>query len=301
MLAQSSAFRFVRDHDSLSLKNRFPVKLKAIVTMGILSLLFGCSDSSFYKKENGQWYYKDVLLEARPDGSIKQLNEYFASDSKNAFYRNAVIPGSDAGSFTALSDHYARDKAHVYYCDTYRKGQEYYAIQHNRISVISDADPLTFSYLESNYAKDRRKVFYEGKTFPVRDAESFKLLEYGFAKDKDKGYYLRTEIAESDGRTFVNLDNEYSRDAQNVYFSWVQMNDVADPLPVTKLVTSADTASFNVLEQGYARDSRSVFYKGNRIAGANPATFRMLVTDVENADAKDHAAFYKKGKRLTLN
>ncbi|GGB82902.1 hypothetical protein GCM10011325_08070 [Dyadobacter sediminis] len=269
--------------------------------MGFLSFLFGCSGSSSYKKENGQWYYKDLLLETGPNGSLKEINAFFAVDSRHAFYRNAVIAGSDAESFTALSEHYARDKAHVYYCDTYRKGQEYYAVRHNRISVISDADALTFAYLESNYAKDSRKVFYEGKSFPVRDAGSFRLLEYGFARDAFRGYYLQTEIAESDGKSFQNLDHEYAKDARNIYFSKVQTHDVAKPLPVTIPVKLAETASFSVLEKGYARDNKSVFFEGNPIKGANPASFRMLVTETENADAKDQAAFYKNGRRLVFN
>jgi len=269
--------------------------------MGILSFLFGCSDSSSYKKQNGQWYYKDLLLEAEPDGSLKSVDEFFAVDSRHAFYRNAVIPGSHAESFVVLSEHYARDKAHVYYCDTYRKGQEYYAVQHNSISVISDADPLTFTYLESNYAKDRSKVFYEGKSFPVRDAASFKMLEYGYAKDTLRGYYLQTEIAESDGMTFVNLDNEYAKDARSVYFSKVQTGKESGPEPVTITVPTADVFSFEVLEKGYAKDSIRVFYKGKPLAGANPETFRMLVTEAGNADARDKAVLYKKGIRLRLD
>lgn len=277
------------------------MKLKAILVMGILSFLFGCSDSSSYKKENGQWYYKELLLEARPDGSLKAINEFFAHDSRQAFYRNAVIAGSDAESFKALSEHYAKDKAHVYYCDTYRKGQEYYAILHNSISVISDADPLTFTYLESNYAKDRSQAFYEGKSFPVRDAGSFRLLEYGFAKDSLRGYYLQTEIAESHGKTFVNLDNEYSKDARYVYFSKVQTRTDSASVPVTKILQTADVSSFEVLEKGYAKDSKSVFYKGKPLAGSNPASFRMMVTATEIADARDHSVFYRNGIKLNRN
>lgn len=277
------------------------MKLKVIVVTGILSFLFGCSDSSSYKKENGQWYYKDVLLEAEPNGSLKPLDEYFALDSRNVFYRNAVIPGSDAASFTALSEHYAKDKAHVYYCETYRKGQEYYAVLHNRISVISDADPLTFTYLESNYAKDRSKAFYEGKSFPVRDATTFKMLEYGFAKDTLRGYYLQTEIAESHGMTFVSLDNEYSKDAQNVYFSTMQTRTDSASVPITWIVQNAASSSFEVLEKGYAKDHKNVFYKGKPLAGANPESFRMLVTATENADARDHYVFYRNGLKLSRN
>src|SRR5262249_45612959 len=130
---------------------RAPVRLGEILTMGLLSFLFGCGADEYSGKRGGPWQQKEGAWH----------------------YRELPIEGADAKSFAVLNDNYAKDKDNVYYGDTYRKGQEYYTVKHSRLRVLKDVDAATFRYLNYDYSRDKSSVFYEGVRFPVKDVETF--------------------------------------------------------------------------------------------------------------------------------
>ena len=108
------------------------------LVLGLLPFVHGCD--SDYERKDGVWHHDGRKLDVKQPDAFKPLKGPFAKGADGGYYRGSLIAGSDSASFEALDDNYARDKAHAYYCDTYRKGQEYYAIKHNRMAVIEGAD-----------------------------------------------------------------------------------------------------------------------------------------------------------------
>ena len=184
-------------------------------------------------------------------------------------YRGSAIDGADAATFAPLSDHYAKDRHRVYYADTYREGQEYYAVAHPRVTVIEGADPPTFRYIDRGYARDRMHVYDEGERHPVTDAASFALLDYAFARDNATAYCHVTPIAGSDAASFVVLDSHYAKDRARVYWCGME-SDGGARRPYVKIVAlDADVATFAVSDtvggDADAKDARGAFKRGERV------------------------------------
>lgn len=224
-----------------------------LMCMGLLSFLLGCfapKDSPFQQK-GGQWYYRDAL-----------------------------ISGSDASSFVVLSEHYAKDGRRVYFGDTYRKGQEYYAIKHSRVEVIDGADAASFALINDEFARDARRIYADGRPLRVMDPTTFAPIPgRPFERDAKAGYYHGWHIPGSSGATFEALDDHYARDAQHVFFCDVFVPpNTATPQLRSVLLSDADVATFTVLEGGYARDAGRLYYE-DRIIDRQPATFSRLPDD----------------------
>ena len=102
---------------------------------------------------------------------------------------------------------------------------------HYHKTPIANADAKTFEVLADHYAKDRARV-YHADTY--RDGREY----YAVRHDRV------IEIAGADPASFRYIAREYARDAANVYFEGVRM-------------AVADTASFELLDYGFARDRTS--------------------------------------------
>lgn len=273
--------------------------------LGLLGLvLAGCGlgGSGPYHQKDGAWYFENDRLRV-PDGeTVKPLNNRFARTATLAFYRSSVIEGADAASFTALTENYAKDRSHVWYADTYRNGQEYYAIVHDRILQLSEADPASFVILDSDrgendrgYARDRSHVWFEGKRMAVADIASFQVRSYGYARDNTTGYYMREPVPGSDGRTFANLDSEWSRDATHVWWSDVDLSSQPAGALINRLAEGADPTTFQPLEYGYGKDATRVYFQGTVVEGADAASFAV---GPEGDAAHDKNGAYAAGKRV---
>jgi hypothetical protein len=242
-----------------------------LLLMGLLSFLFGCEPAkSPFSKSDGAW-----------------------------LYNKTPIAGADAPTFTPLDNHYAKDRSRVFHADTYRKGQEYYTIKHDRIVEIAGADPASFTVMKLGYARDARRIYFEGEPFPVKDAASFELLDYGFARDRVSGYYHQGEVPGSAGGTFAALDTHYAKDASKVFYADLDSGSGAHALRTRSVVLQgAAPDSFKLLEGGYAVGTRHVYYRGAVVAGADAASFRMLEPSTAEADAQDANATYQRGERV---
>jgi len=244
--------------------------LTSILLTGLLSLLFGCdSKTSPFTKSDGLWHYNKT-----------------------------PITIADAATFAPLDNHYAKDRSRVFHADTYRKGQEYFTIKHDRIVEIAGADPASFKAMAQGYARDARRVYFEGVPFAVKDVASFEILDYGFARDRLSGYYQQEEVRGSAGVTFTVLDSHYAKDASKVFHADLDTGGGAHP-PRARSVVLEGTApdSFKLLDGGYAIGARHVYYRGVAIAGADVTSFRMLEPPTAGADAQDARATYQRGKR----
>ena len=268
---------------------------KAIMLSAILGLLMGCSPGGPYAKKDGKWYFEKTEMAVPAGETLTPLNRRFAKSKTMAFFRESPIPGADVASFEALSEHYARDRTHVWWGDTYREGQEYFLIVHTRITELEGADPASFVALDQDYGRDRSRVWYEGKPFTA-EAATFEVLDYGYARDSASGYYMRSPIPGSDGKTFSVIDDNWSKDAGRVFWSDIDLNP-SPPQLVNRIVGGADPKTFQALEGDYAKDAAHVWFEGQVVEGADPATF-VVGAQPDGGDAKDRSGSWKGGATL---
>ncbi|ANI42120.1 DKNYY domain-containing protein [Mycolicibacterium vaccae] len=145
---------------------------------------------------------------------------------------------------------------------------------------VEGADAETFEALDRTYARDRAQVYINGQVLQGAHAETFRLLDRpGFSRDRSRVYQHHDPIS-SDPDNFVLLADDLARDGSSVY--WLGAG-----------VLSSDPAHFVIISDEddylYAKDGAAVFVNGNVIAGAHPATFRVL----EGAYSRDdHGAFH---------
>jgi|GEM_PF-1141052 len=280
------------------------LRKRCLLAMGLLSFLFGCGsqpDSGPFVLKDGRWSYLDASVES-----------------------------PDPGSFKPLSEHYAKDSQQAYYADTYRLGQEYYTVRHSRVKVLRGADAASFVYLDRDIAKDKAFIYVEGQAAEVKDVASFELLRGHYARDRLRGYHATQEIAGSDGPSFQVFDTNaaFARDARHVYFARkyrtggeIAPDDRLRRLPRVRIdtfqplqggfakdagqayhgdtVLTKSPASFQALDQDYAKTETQVWFRDKLLRGADAASFE-LVTDAPGAtvDARDARGAYRMGERL---
>jgi hypothetical protein len=183
-----------------------------------------------------------------------------------------------------------------------------------RPTQIEEADTATFEAFDTTYARDKSNVYFDGRPIPNADATSFELLDRpGFFKDRHHVYQLDRPISD-DPAHFELLDGDLAKDSTAVYWSdgSVLSNDPThfvilsnqDHYLFTKdgttvhangnPIAGADPATFRVLQGAYGRDDERVFYFSDQIADAAVESFRAL----EGPYASDVARVYWMGKTI---
>ena len=267
--------------------------------------LTACSREGPYARKNGVWHFEGRMVEGADAASFEPLNEVFARDRQRGYFRGLAIEGSEGASFQALGPHDARDRSRVWHAETYRKGQEYWAIRHVRVFAIEGADPASYRVLADDYSADHRRAYFEGRPFPVRDAGSFSVLAGGFTRDRERGYYDRIEIAGSDGATLAMLDDRdasHARDQRRAYHGHIEINVPGKPAhPVVRVIEGAEVARLRALGRGYASDGRGVWFQGQPVKGSQAESFQVLEigpTPEDEADAQDAQGRFRQGRRI---
>ena len=241
--------------------------------MGLLSLvtnaLFGCATEAPYHKVDGTWYWKKESMGIPSSTKLRPLNDHFAVAGSAAYFRSELVTGASGASFEALDKQYARDAQHVYFGDDYRKGQEYFAIKHHRITIVQGAHSPTFRLLGHGYARDTGAVYYDGFKFPVADVATYERIDETYARDRIRGYFGTAEIPGSDGATFVPVDHFHSKDRRHVFYTRI-IADEAAPTGEARTVQliDANPATFVVLEDDRSTDGTHTYHKGIRVDGA---------------------------------
>ncbi len=271
--------------------------------LGALAWLVGCDTGAGYAKKDGAWIYdgKRQFVPLDP-ASFRRLDKLFARDAQRGYYRGEVIEGSEGKSFEVFSEHEARDARAVFYADTYRKGQEYWTVQHVKTHAIAGADPASYRVLEHGYARDAGHAFYEGLAFKVRDPASFEPLNPFFARDAQRGYFERIEIPGSHGASFALLDireAEFARDRAQVYHGHIDTREANKQVPVLRVLRGADAATIRVVGRGYAADAKGLWFRSQPVAGADLASFKINADFASDTDASDAARSYRQGVPFT--
>lgn len=235
-------------------------------------------------------YTEKEKISAADASSFQILDRLtYAKDANNVFYEGRVIPGADAETFELLPGK-----------------------RENR-------SPL--------YARDAKRVYFEGEVLPGADPATFQIdsRRAGLSRDKDRVYVGRTPVPGADPLSFepISADSPISRDANDFYYgstpagvrdlrAFELLDSSGTPGVVwgrepsafyvgTSRTPITGTAAFADLGGGYTRDAANVFYKGEAIAGADPASFsvRIYKDDATKGDtyvvARDRRHFYTGG------
>jgi DKNYY family len=285
--------------------------MKRIGLLGLFGLLWGlllggCSREAPYQLRQGRWTFEGQPVAGADTASFQALNATFARDHKTGYYRGVAIPDSEGESFQALSENDARDSRTVWYADTYRKGQEYWTIKHQRVSVVAGADAASYRHLGEDYTVDRHRAYYTGLPFAVRDAASFEVLGSGYTRDRLRGYFERQEIAGSDGARMVLLDiheSRHAQDGQRVYYADIELGDPKRrAYPLVRVLTGASPATTQALGRGYAIDGTRLFHRGLPLKDADAASFEVVHGSTSGCptgtDARDSRGCWDSGRRV---
>ena len=185
------------------------------------------------------------------------------------------IVSTDLKNFVLMEDiRYAKDSNQVYY-----KGE-----------IIEGADPHTFTPAPA----------YGGRgliSAPVsHDDPNGSLITNSsiYMKDKKHVYAWGNILHEADPFTFIESPHTgYSKDEKHFFYDHnLDYNGHPRPESFDAIeIQDIDSASFEVLEHGYAKDKNNVFYKGNIINNADTETFK-VVPCATGDFAKDKQYFY---------
>ncbi|MDR0793730.1 MAG: DKNYY domain-containing protein [Chitinophagaceae bacterium] len=117
------------------------------------------------------------------------------------------------------------------------------------------------------------KVYYKRRLVPGADAATAVSIgekNWSYWKDKNKVYIETKEVSGADAATARVAGDYYLLDTSKVFY-WDFTNVLQLPL---------DPNSFELIGEDYAKDAKSVFYRGKSIDGAHAPTFHIVgITD----------------------
>ena len=177
-----------------------------------------------------------------------------------------------------------------------------YEVDRDRVyfgdEMVIHADIRSFVDLGFGYAKDRHHVYMNGRILEYVDPSSFRLKEsrhrHGHANtDRDiqepyKGYH-KTSFSVYYGDKKIDAVS-----SQFVELDYGYAKDSFSVFFLGEKIKGATCSSFEVLGGGYAKDAFSVYYYGEKVEGAFASTFRYT----SNGYAEDNFNTYYRGKKL---
>ncbi|MBR1474298.1 MAG: DKNYY domain-containing protein [Muribaculaceae bacterium] len=130
--------------------------------------------------------------------------------------------------------------------------------------TLPDADPATFQSVNEWLGHDASRVFFKEKLVPGADPATLKANDYPLYRDKNDYYYKATPMRVADVATFKVLkrieDSFWAKDSQHAYFD-------------TTRIEGVDLPTFKVKSQLHAVDKNHVYYLGQLLPQADPATY----------------------------
>ena len=213
--------------------------------------------NSFARDKHHAYYYMRVLPEADPKTfSVYDPNHWtsFAKDARHVYDHSAqILPDVDCDSFTPFPQSlFGRDAIHVYYSS----------------DLITGADPNSFELINDNYAKDHSHVYLHQHHLEGAMPSSFSIIRDDYiqslAKD-ERHIFLGQQCIELMGNiaAFTELSANYFCDDVAVYYN-------------SDVVEGAHPATFQIDDNGVARDQEAVYDGYERHTHIDPDTFRFI-------------------------
>jgi hypothetical protein len=232
------------------------------------------------------------LSNAEQDGvlaSFDVIDENYAVDPRFVYYRGYAYTGPPEGGLRIFEKdaRYARDNRSVFFHGMAIEGADpaTFAVLTGNMPFEGDvsrniATGKTLYFPEPGIAADKNSVYWGRYAYKSIHPGSIEVLSRTFFRYGNAVYAARFREEEEksmkgspavwrfdrvDAPSFRVLDTMYFRDKDRVY--------CGDGLYIVK---DADVHGFVVLGEGYARDSTRVFFGGDIVADADPATFEAL-------------------------
>lgn len=164
------------------------------------------------------------------------------------------------------------------------------------VPIYREDDSSNFLPLDDYFAKDDRVAYYRG--IPIyrgedpSDSASFEVLNTWYAKDKFRVYYCDTYRDSKEYWSIKRIRIQVVKDADPASFRLLSDGYAArDKLHLFddgKIVPVRDIDSYELLEDGFAKDSKRGYYNRAEIEGSNGESFKVLDAHY----AKDKAKIY---------
>lgn len=181
---------------------------------------------------------------------FRSIGDEYAADDRFVFYKGERIERADPKSFVLLNKVFSKDASNIYHYGS--------LLTENAPGIEIDVE--TFEALNEFYSRDKNHIYctYYGydcyETFKISGADlpSFRVTAFCFAKDIH-GVYLFASIDERlDADSFMLLHPHLAKDKNNVYA--LQFGGKHTDCVYISVVTSADPATFEVLDENAAKD-----------------------------------------------
>ncbi len=253
---------------------------------------FTMLENGWAKDSSGLFFQGEKMFTGKVD-EISILNQAYAIINGRAFYRFEEMEGVDTANFEVWDFEFAHDKQRLYYMG----------------EAIENSFPASFEQLDEYIFKDERNVYIVDRHYghllhaPNLDGASVELIERYYFKTKDAVYFYEAQIPEAEPATFEILEGAYSKDKNAVYYSNQKLEGL-DPKTTRALSyqficdeehafhydTQIDLVGKDcqlIEENGdYIKDKKRVFYEGELVPDADPATFEILEGNFQRD--KDH-------------
>lgn len=214
------------------------MNITLIVFLSFLAFLFPHDDDLF--KEQG-------------------CHDRYENDGRHVTYDCVPVAGVDTETFLLLthgSGYFAKDSSRVYCMG----------------KPVGGVAPEDFMLLTYQYATDGRRIF--NKCAPIAGAspQTFTVfprsLKSGYAKDENNVYYDGRPISGAEPGSFVLYDFDYAQDDGNLYKNGVRID-------LEEARQRGERVTFGKIFP-YSKTVSTVFYKGRKLDGADPASFEEL-------------------------
>jgi len=230
----------------------------------------------------------------------------FSKDKNRIYYLGEHTVNIDYATFRRAGDYYI-DKNYLYIGSTMFQIKEFdmslfralrypyhiydksvYYYDGGKMQGLEGADAATFSVLEYKYAKDKTRVYYDiSKVLAGAHAASFEVLDEKWSKDKTKVYKREDGVISKTKRTFdaasfeLIKNSTYIRDKNGVYSIYAGAD----------IKNTKDAATFEILNDTYARDKNHIYSGEHIIKDADLASFEAI----DEVWAKDKNSLYRYG------
>lgn len=249
---------------------------KKIVIIAV-AVVLGHDIFTMLRHERG--YARNFILPLGPSIIYRDL------DPHGEWYWQ-TIDGASWFSFRALNEDYGKDNHTVFH----------------QYGAIPGADVVTFKSFDRHFAKDTNYIYHWKEKITDFDVATFEVLG-SYVKDKNGIYFpefawdksefrvVSNKIINADSATFEALPSGYAKDKTGVYLAMAHV----------KKLDGVDAVSFEGLQYGYGKDAYAVYYYGEKIFGADTASFRTLDKGSARFYAQDKNGVYLFGKLISTN
>ncbi|MDR1370456.1 MAG: DKNYY domain-containing protein [Dysgonamonadaceae bacterium] len=266
--------------------------------------------AEFVAKDKKMVYYKDIpqphidreSFQVKEDGTMRDKDHVYFPSLEDKNYTLRILYNVDLETYGSYKGHFGwgYDKNHVY--QSYSKPVEADPASFMFLSnnFMKDKDFLYTSYfgnmkklqlktdslvsLGETYVRDNDRVYYfdlkktnEFQSIPFHSVENMTIPTDPFiiidGKIYDNGHLLNE--GDADAATFRILDGYFSRDTSHIFYS-------GKAIP-------ADAKSFELLQEGFAKDQQSAYFLGHLLQNVDVKSFK-IVNSLYFSD-KNHVYF----------